>query len=161
MKKQHPKIKEIFDSSNEELFNGHNTKRDEHRVKDLLNETGGKYEVVPDYYSRWDIEGVDSEGKTTRVEVRSRTPNTFDTWLIDCYKVEYMTTTFPDDNNYFVNYCEGRAELYDMEMIIKCERKNNVRTKENDGTYALHDYYYFDKKDYIIELTTKQLGNGA
>ena len=157
------KIKTIFQKVNSLKTNhgGLLTKKDEHDVNDLLNKTGGHYEVMEDEYARWDIEGADSDGVSTKVEVKSRNSNNYNTWIIDMYKVDYMLEHFPNDNNYFVNVCDGRYELYDMRWIATQEKRFNVYTKEHDGNIAYHDYYCFNKQNFILELKTLQIGEGT
>ena len=144
-------------------YNGADVDGDEKRTRDFLGKFGTDWIVTSERnkYERWDIEGTDKHNQFTRVEVKSRPQaNTYPTWIIDSYKVDWLLDNHPLDNNYFVNVCEGRYELYDLRYIQTCKKVKTRAKMWNGGTEA-KEFYQFDKKEFIIELSTGELGLGA
>lgn len=151
-------------------YNGADVEGDEKRTRDFLEPFGYGWFATHERnkYERWDIEGhqvdlseEESPGEFARVEVKSRPkPNTYPTWIIDSYKVDYLLENFPDDMNYFVNVCEGRYELYDMRLIANSPKVKSMAKMWNGGS-ELKTFYKFDKTMYIIELSSGELGPGA
>lgn len=147
-----------------QFYNGMETDSDEKQVRDLLNEQGwGEFKVTSDTnkYERWDLEGTDKFDRTARIEVKSRTPNDYTSWIIDTYKVDWMLNEFPFDTNYYVNVCNGAFHVYDMNYIKSCYVKKNVRSRMHNGTYELRNFYMFEKRMFMIELSTGELGAGS
>ena len=144
-------------------YNGADVDGDEKRVRDFLNKLGGEFKVTSERnkYERWDLEGNDQHKEVTKVEVKTRPKaNDYDTWIIDSYKVDHMLKEYPMDNNYFVNVCEGRYELYDMRYIASCPTVKTRAQMWNGGS-ELKTFYKFPKAEFVIELSTGEIGRGA
>ena len=151
------------ENTKKKKYNGADVDGDEKRTRDFLNALGGDFKVTStnNKYERWDIEGTDQHKQTTKVEVKSRPKaNDYDTWIIDSYKVDHMLKEFPLDNNYFVNVCEGRYEVYDMNYIAGCKIVHTRAKMWNGGTEP-KTFYKFDKAEFLIELSTGEIGRGA
>ena len=163
-------IREVASRQLPPLYNtGVDPDNDEKAVRDLLLKMEyGKndWKVTSDWnkFERWDIQGTDEYGVTNRFEVKSRPTakgEKWPTWIIDVYKVDYMMDNFGHEPNYFVNACDGRFEVYDMEYIkYHCDIRNNVPSWIN-GKKELRDFYYIPKDMFMIELVTGELGKGS
>lgn len=141
-------------------YNGFDTAADEDEVARLMEPYGYDWITTRarNKMERWDVEGYNPYDHFVRIETKTRTPNTYPSWIIDTYKVDYMLKHFPNDLNYYVNVCGGEFHLYDMLYIQDCFIKKNVRSRMHDGSYEFRDFYMFEKRNYLIELTSKELG---
>ena len=146
-----------------EKYNGADVDGDENRTKDFFNNLGGKFEVTSgrNKFERWDIEGIDHHGQKTWIEVKTRPAvNTYDTWIIDTYKVDWMLNEFPHDPCYFVNVCQGEYHVYDMRYIATAPQKP-VTAKMWNGTTQAKNFYFFKKDMFLTELSKGVEGKGA
>ena len=140
---------------------------DEIKLRDLLTNMGWgsdwKCTADRNKMERWDVEGLDPWSQTTRLELKSRPAfkSKYKTWIVDMYKVDWMLENFPFDNNYFVNSCEGKFHVYDMNYIRNCQFRKGVWSKMENGRTEQRDFYYVPKEMYMIELTTGILGGGS
>ena len=140
--------------------------KDEKDIRDILIDSkwGKEWATTSDWnkFEKWDIEGYDNDGTKTRFEVKSRpiSKSQYDTWIIDMYKVDFMVANFPYDGNYFVNSCGGQYHVYDMRYIQECYSKKNVLSWMENGTREPRNFYYVPKKNFMIELSSGELGDG-
>ena len=111
-------------------------------------------------YCRWDLEGKNTKGKTSRAEVKSRTYDSdkngipYETWIIDSYKIDKMLEKFPEDENYFINVFEGKFHVYCAKFVASC--KKEVRKAWALPGAPLRTFYFIPRDQYITELSNEE-----
>ena len=136
--------------------------RDELRLVELMKPYGTDWfpTHLRNKFERWDCEGKHNDmEQDVKIELKSRpNANTFDSWIIDSYKIDYLLKEFPHDIVYFVNACQGEFHLYDAQYVSLCP--TTTKMANFDGHRELRTFYEIPKSEFIIELETKTKGGG-
>ena len=150
------------------IINKKVTKSNELKVLGLLEDVlGGRWELAKDKYSCYDIAGLDRDANRTLVEVKLRTklyPKLwieFDKVLAICNKFKQKNA----DKAILVCGIDDKQYLYDLKRIITYplkEREMNYKTSSDfkgSGNKTTKKVYEFPWDDFMIELTTQELGH--